>query len=118
MFTTLASSMMHRTPNAVMHRYPGSSLAVWRTELAPGATGSEHVIDVEQVVVVVDGLLCTKVDGDVRTLQPGDSAAIAAGAVRQLTNPHSAAVVTLTAAMPGVTARVGAADRVVVPWSA
>lgn len=57
MFTTLAGSAVHETPNAVMRRYPGTDTALWRTEMAPGATGPSHIVNLEQVVVVLEGQL-------------------------------------------------------------
>jgi len=118
MFATLAGSVMHETPNAVMRRYPGDATAVWRTEMASGAAGPSHVADREQVVVVLEGHLQVMVGADLHRLAPGDAVALPAGMVRQLANPHDAPVVTITAAVPGGTARVGDADAVPVPWAA
>lgn len=118
MFSTLASSSVHETPNAVMRRYPGTALAVWRTEMAPGASGPHHVVDVEQVVVVLAGRLEATLDGDVRILGPGDAATLPAGSVRQMANPHDAPLITVTAAAPGGRAQVGDAAPVPIPWAA
>lgn len=116
MFTTLADSSVHETPNAVMRRYTGRSIAVWRAEMAPGATGPQHVVDVEQVVVVVEGRLLATVAGEARAMAAGDAVALPAGTIRQLANPHDTAVVTLTASTPGGIARVGDAEPVALPW--
>lgn len=118
MFTTLAESSTHETPNAVMRRYPGNTVAVWRTEMAPGAAGPQHVADLEQVVVVLEGCLDVMIGGQVTTLDPGDAVVLAAGVARRLSNPHGTPVVTLTAATPGGKARVGDGNPVPVPWAA
>ena len=118
MFTTLRSSSLHQTPNAVMKRYPGTEVAVWRTEMASGASGPEHVIDVYQFVVVLEGRLHATVDGETCTLAPGDAVTLHPGATRRLANPHEVPVVCLTAALPGARARVGDGDQVPVPWGA
>jgi len=91
---------------------------MWRTDMAPGAAGPSHVVDREQVVVVLEGHLQVMVGADRHGLAPGDAVALPAGVVRQLANPHDTPVVTLTAAAPGGTARVGDADPVPVPWAA
>jgi quercetin dioxygenase-like cupin family protein len=86
--------------------------------MAPGAAGPRHVVDREQVVVVLDGHLQVLVGADLHLLAPGDAVALPASAVRQLAKPHDAPLVTMTAATPGGTARVGDADPVPVPWAA
>lgn len=117
MITTLDETEVHVTPNATMRRYPGTEVAVWRTEMAPAARGPLHRIDVDQVVVVLEGGLEVTVDGSVRPLGPGDSMLLAAGCERQLV-AGGAGAVTLSAAVPGGIARVGDGEPVVVPWSA
>ncbi len=118
MFTSLGSSSLHETPNAVMRRYPGTSIAVWRTDMAPGAAGPRHVVDTEQVLVVLEGRLHATVGDAVHTLEAGDAVTLPAQVLRQLANPHDAPAVTLTASVPGGMARVGDADPVPVPWAA
>ena len=108
---------VHTTPNAEMRRYPGETLAVWRTSMAAGATGPRHTIDREHAVVVLAGELHAEVDGAVQVVPAGEAIAIPAGAERQLANRGSSPLVTLTAALPGSIARVGDGDPVAVPWA-
>ena len=106
------------TPNATMDRFDGETVAVWRTEMAPGATGPLHVIDVEQVVVVVAGVLAAEVAGSTSVVETGGSLVLPAGAARRLRNGGDGPLVTLTAGLPGATARVGDQEPVAVPWAA
>lgn len=117
MFTTLADTAMHTTPNATMLRYPGTDVALWRTEMASSASGPLHRIDTDQVVVLVEGVLEVHLADEVRTLGPGDAVLLPAGCERQLV-AGGAGAVTLSAALPGGVARVGDGDPVTVPWSA
>lgn len=117
MFTTLDDTAVHATPNATMRRYPGTGVALWRTEMAPSASGPCHRIDTDQVVVVVEGGLDVHLAGEVRPLGPGDAVLLPAGQDRQLVAGGDGAV-TLSAALPGGVAQVGDGDPVVVPWAA
>jgi quercetin dioxygenase-like cupin family protein len=110
------------TPAATMRTYASPTtenrapVAVWRTEMAAGAAGPVHVVDVDQVVVVVSGQLAAEVDGTAFVVPVGDSALLPAGAERRLTAGPDG-LVTVTASLPGATARVGAGDPVPVPWA-
>lgn len=118
MLTTISCTQLHSTPSAEMRRYPGADVAVWRTTTQPGSAGPVHEIDREQIVVVVEGTLSVTIDGTTVVAEPGDAVLLPAGAVRQLRNDGNDHVVTLTCAVPGGRARVGAAEPVSVPWSA
>lgn len=112
-----------QTPNATMRTYAspaqsGSALAVWRTEMAPGASGPAHALSSEQTIVVLEGRLTLESEGQTTTLGAGDSATVAAGAVRQARNAGAVPVLTVSAAFPAATARAGDADPVPVPWTA
>jgi quercetin dioxygenase-like cupin family protein len=118
----LARAVTFETPNASMRTYTspsatGGALAVWRTEMAPGAAGPLHRVDTEQVVVVVDGVMTVELDGTRHTLHPGDSVVLPAGGARRVHNTGSTVLVSVTAAPPGATARVGEAEPVPVPWA-
>lgn len=117
MITTLSDTRLHATPNAEMRRYPGSSVAVWQTTMDPGAVGPVHRIDREQVVVVLAGRLDATIDDREDTAGPGDAVLLPAGSVRQLRNQGAEPLVTITCALPGSLATVGAGEPVSVPWS-
>lgn len=92
-------------------------LAVWRTEMAPGSVGPVHRVDRDQVVVVVAGRLTADVDGEPTSVSAGDALLLPTGARRQLSASGSAALVTITASLPGASAVVGNGDPVPVPWA-
>ena len=117
MITTFDATTVHTTPNAVMRRYPATTVALWRTEMAPGASGPSHAVDHEQAVVVLHGVLDVAVDGVAQTACAGDAVNIPAGAERRLANRGDTTLVTLTAALPGLVARVADGDPVEVPWA-
>lgn len=117
MITSHADTETHVTPNATMRRYPGSEVALWRTEMAPDARGPLHRIDVDQVVVVLEGSLEVTLDGELRAMGPGDSVLLPAGLERQLV-AGQAGVVTVSSALPGGVAQVADGEPVVVPWAA
>jgi quercetin dioxygenase-like cupin family protein len=110
------------TPAATMRTYASPTtavpapFAVWRTEMAAGTAGPLHIVDVDQVVVVVSGQLHADVDGREMVVPAGDSALLPAGVERRLAaGPED--LVTVSASQPGGTARIGAGDPVEVPWA-
>ncbi|QNN51487.1 cupin domain-containing protein [Nocardioides mesophilus] len=119
----LADTRAVATPAATMRTYaapstaPGLPLAVWRTELPAGSAGPLHRIDVDHVVVVVQGTLVAEVDGVRSELPAGDGIVLPAGRPRRLAAGPGADVVTLTSALPGSQAQVGDGDPVAVPWA-
>jgi quercetin dioxygenase-like cupin family protein len=84
--------------------------------MAAGAVGPLHVVDVDQVVVVVAGQLRAEVAGREFVVPAGDSALLPAGVERRLA-AGTGDLVTVTASHPGATARVGAGGAVAVPWA-
>jgi quercetin dioxygenase-like cupin family protein len=118
----VAAARVVETPAATMRTYASPTtehrapVAVWRTEMTPGATGPLHVVDVDQVVVVVSGRLTAEVGGTAFVVPTGDCALLPADAERRLTAGPDG-LVTVTASLPGSTARVGAGDPVPVPWA-
>jgi quercetin dioxygenase-like cupin family protein len=118
----LADARVTETPAATMRTYAaptmpgGADLAVWRTEMAAGASGPLHAVDSTQVVVVIEGRLAAEIDGRRCSVPAGDSVVLPAGAQRRLTAGDDG-VVTLTASTPEASARVGDSDPVPVPWT-
>ena len=86
----VADARVVATPAATMRTYASPTtavpapFAVWRTEMAAGTAGPLHVVDVDQVVVVVSGQLHAAVDGREMVVPAGDSALLPAGVERRL----------------------------------
>jgi quercetin dioxygenase-like cupin family protein len=65
------------TPNAEMRVYAspevnGSPLAVWRTDMVPGAAGPMHTASEAQVLVVLEGAAQVSIDDVTVQLRAGD----------------------------------------------
>ena len=91
MHTTLHEARVLETPAAVMRTYASpttpapADVAVWRTEMTAGTSGPPHAVDVDQVVVVVEGSLVVETDGSRTVVPAGDSITLPASAERRLT---------------------------------
>lgn len=119
---SIETAEQFQTPNAMMRTYAspeqgGSALAVWRTEMAPGAAGPPHVLSSEQTIVVLEGRLTLESGDETWTLSAGDSVTVPADANRQIRNNGDTLLVTVSAALPNATAQAGDADPVPVPWT-
>jgi quercetin dioxygenase-like cupin family protein len=120
--TRLQEARSIETPAATMRTYAspttpvGADVAVWRTEMAAGTAGPLHVIDADQVVVVLEGDLSAEIDGRSCSVAAGDSVVLPARSQRRLT-AGTTGLVTLTASTPGARARVGDAEPVPLPWA-
>lgn len=112
------------TPNAVMTTLAspllgGSTLALWRVEMTPGAVGPEHRFDVEQIWTVIAGAAAFVVEGEARALGSGDTLILHAGELRQVRADPVAGLHALVVA-PGQARAILAdgVDRGVPPWIA
>lgn len=112
------------TPNATMRTLaspttsPQMPVAVWRTDLAAGATGPRHTIDGDQFVTVVYGSLRVEIDGTVLEVGAGDGIKLPAGSTRMVAATDAGAAVTVTVGHPDAHATVADGDPVPVPWTA
>lgn len=114
----------HETPNAVMQTYASrrltdTDIAVWSVEMAAGAAGPLHSIDVEQVVVILDGELEAVIEGHPVTVGHGGAIVLPAGAERRLLNRAEAPVIALVASRSGARASTGGHGDagVALPWA-
>lgn len=120
--TKLAEAPVVETANATMRTHAGpasngAQLAVWRVEMAPGAQGPLHSVDVEQVVVVLEGAVEAAIDGRAYEAAVGDALILPAHAGRRLVNAGRAPALLLVSALPGGRAKVGDGDPVAIPWA-
>jgi quercetin dioxygenase-like cupin family protein len=112
------------TPSATMRTLtsptaaPAMPVAVWRTELAAGASGPRHVINGDQFVVVLTGTLQVEVDGETHQIAAGDGIKLPADCARVIAATDDGPAVTLTVGEPDAQASVGQGDPVPVPWTA
>lgn len=97
---------------------PDLPLAVWRTDLPAGASGPEHVIDVDQFVVVLAGAVDVRVGDRSYVIGTGDGLKLPAGEVRVIAAAHGEPAATLTVGAPAARATVGDNEPVPVPWTA
>ncbi len=112
----------HETPNAVMHTYAsrglnGTDLALWRVEMAPGSAGPVHSVDVEQVLVLLQGELQLELDGDTTELGPDAAKVLPARAERQLINRSVAPAVAMVCSHSGARASTALRADVSIPWA-
>jgi quercetin dioxygenase-like cupin family protein len=113
----------HETANAVMHTYAsasltGTELAVWRVEMPPAAAGPIHSVDVEQVLVMLQGEVALEVDGITIMLGADASAVIPAGASRRVTNDAATSAVAIMCCRSGARASRPEQPDVTIPWAA
>ena len=110
------------TPNAVMRTYASpavndAALAVWRTEMAPGAEGPWHAVSEDQILVVVGGELCVDDGAAERSLGAGDAVVLRAGEERRIANRGDEPATSVTSALPGALAKPRDRPEVPVPWA-
>lgn len=127
LLSRLADARTIETPAATMRTLaspgfgpgldPALPVSVWRTEVAAGTPGPEHVVDVDHFVVVLEGALEVRVDGVEHRLGAGDGILVPAGSTRVIRAGDTGAV-TVTLGGAGGRATVGDADPVLIPWSA
>jgi quercetin dioxygenase-like cupin family protein len=77
------------TPNATMTTLASPTLgasrqALWRVEMAPGASGPDHRMAGEQIWTVVSGAAAVEVGGERHDLEPGDTLVLPAGVPRRI----------------------------------
>lgn len=113
------------TPNAVMTTLAsptqgGAERSLWQVEIAAGAAGPVHVIDVEQTWSILAGTASVAVADERVELAAGDTVVVPAGVVRRFSagpDDGFTAIVTSDAAalatVPG-----SEADAVNPPWIA
>jgi quercetin dioxygenase-like cupin family protein len=110
------------TPNARMQVYAspevnGSPVAVWRTDMVPGAAGPTHIASETQVLVVLEGAAMVSVDGGTSSLRAGESILLPAGAQRQVAVAGAQDLAMLLSSLPNATAQTEDSAPVSIPWT-
>jgi quercetin dioxygenase-like cupin family protein len=117
-----AESRRTETPNHVMTTLAsptqgGAERPLWRVDIAPGASGPEHIFDVEQVWTVLSGGATFVLAGESTELKAGDTVVMPAAAIRQVHADPVAGLSAIVTARAGARAtRVGESESQVPPW--
>ncbi|RZJ00956.1 MAG: cupin domain-containing protein [Brevundimonas sp.] len=117
-----ADARLTETPNAAMTTLAsptlgGSMLAMWRTNMEPGASGPVHTFDAEQIWTLEQGGATVVLDAVPYILAPGDTLVMPAGLVRQVLADPVAGMTALVVSTAGARATLAdGADKGVPPW--
>lgn len=117
-----AESRRTETPNAVMTTLAsptqgGAERPLWRVDMAPGASGPEHIFDVEQVWTVLSGAAIFVVGGDSTEVAVGDTVVLPAAIARRVRADPDAGMSAIVTAPAGARAnQVGDPESQVPPW--
>ena len=91
--------------------------SVWRLTLAPGAAGSEHTLDREEIFVVLAGRAVATIDGDEHHLHPGDALVVPPHRPFSLANPHGESFAAVAALPVGGRVHIPGSHPFVPPWA-
>jgi quercetin dioxygenase-like cupin family protein len=91
--------------------------SVWRLTLAPGAAGSEHTLDREEIFVVLAGRAVATIDGDEQHLRPGDALVVPPHRPFSLANPHGEPFEAVAALPVGGRVHIPGSHPFVPPWA-
>lgn len=92
-------------------------LCAWRTEIPAGTSGPPHSVSREEVFLMLTGSVELGLDGETRSLRPGDSATAPPGSSIRLSNTTeepAAMWVTTTIGLEGTLAD---GSRISPPWA-
>lgn len=97
----------------------GTTQALWRVDMHPGAAGPQHTFDTDQVWTVLNGGAVIELDGATLTVEPGDTIIMPATAPRQVIADQSAGFAAIVTAPAGARAfMLDGTDRGVPDWIA
>ena len=94
-----------------------AELCAWRTTVAPGTTGQPHIVNHEEVFLVLAGTPTMTLDGTPTRLAPGSVAFVPAGSSVRLDNDADEEAQLWVTTVVGLTASTPAGDRIVPPWT-
>lgn len=93
-----------------------AELCVWRLEIAPGTRGVAHRILREEAFVPASGSIAVTIEGETKSLAPGDAAVAAAGSAIRLDNSADAPAIVMVTAPVGFTGELPDGTIVDPPW--
>lgn len=91
--------------------------SVWRVRIAPGAPGTPHSVDREEIFVALAGSAIVSLAGERLELRSGDTLVVPAGQLFALANPGASAFEALAVAPVGVRAQLPNGEAFAPPWS-
>lgn len=91
--------------------------AVWRLTLAPGALGTTHRLDREEVFVALAGEAELELDGERHALCAGEALVVPADTDFSLANPHDVPFVAVAALPVGGRATMPGGEPFTPPWA-
>ena len=94
-----------------------AELCAWRTTVAPGTTGQPHIVNHEEVFLVLAGTPTMTLDGTPTRLAPGSVVFVPAGSSVRLDNDADEEAQLWVTTVVGLTASTPAGDRIVPPWT-
>lgn len=95
----------------------GTETCVWRLAIAPGAPGTAHSVDREEIFVVLAGRARATVDGVDCDVGPGDALIVPAGAPFALANPGPDELIAIAVLPVGGRATLPGGDAFAPPWT-
>lgn len=93
-----------------------SEVSTWRVELAAQGT-PVHVIDREQVWMLVSGEMAVEVEGETGSVRAGQAIVVPAGAVRRLSPVGGPAQALVAMPVGGKAMLPGGQERIPIPWA-
>lgn len=92
-------------------------LCAWRSEVPAGVTGLPHTITREEVFLVLSGSPELSVDGETRSLEPGDAAIARPGSSIVLYNRTEEPATLWVTTSIGLEATMADGSRISPPWA-
>jgi quercetin dioxygenase-like cupin family protein len=118
-----ADARRSSTPNATTTTFAsptlgGAKVALWRVEMAAGASGPLHWFDVEQVWTVLTGSARIELDGEPVVVSTGDTVVMPPQLPRQIHADPENGFTAMVTAPGGALASTPDAGPVLPPWIA
>ncbi|MFC9326035.1 cupin domain-containing protein [Kitasatospora sp. NPDC057015] len=121
-FVPAAAATVHEIHGARFTSYASTAsgsteLCAWRLEVPAGSEGVAHTVDREEILLLLDGSLLIALDGEERTLLPGDTAIAPAGGTLRVDNPGRQPARAWVTTSVGLTATLPDGSVINPPWA-
>ncbi|SEG52759.1 Cupin domain-containing protein [Actinacidiphila yanglinensis] len=94
-----------------------SEVSTWRVELGANAGTPVHIIDREQVWMLVSGEMAVELEGETGSVRAGQAIVVPAGAVRRLASVGGPAQALVAMPVGGKAMLPGGEERIPIPWA-